>query len=215
MTVYLDTETTGLSAARGDTIVEIAIVDHRGDALINTLVNPGRPIPSEAIRVHGISDEMVRGKPSLTQLMPQIVEIIRGQQVVIYNAKYDISFFPGRLTEAASLRCAMIGFSEALGGRRWQKLDVAARHVGHKWSGVAHRALADALACRSVWEWLQRREEEVSSRSSAAPRSDARRELDKLIIVHCRFCAQRLRVPGGRVLDVTCPKCRGVFRLRS
>jgi hypothetical protein len=42
MTVYLGTETTGLSSARGDAIVEVAIVDGEGRVLIDTLLNPGR-----------------------------------------------------------------------------------------------------------------------------------------------------------------------------
>jgi DNA polymerase III epsilon subunit-like protein len=54
MPVYLDTETTGLSPARGDAIVEVAIVDSCGRALIDTLVNPGRHISWQATQVHGI-----------------------------------------------------------------------------------------------------------------------------------------------------------------
>ena len=42
----------------------------------------------------------------------------------------------------------------AIGDGRWQKLDVACKRVGHQWTGTAHRALADALACRSVSRWL-------------------------------------------------------------
>ena len=42
MFVYLDTETTGLSASRGDKIVEISIIDDKGNVLIDTLVNPER-----------------------------------------------------------------------------------------------------------------------------------------------------------------------------
>jgi len=153
MALYLDTETTGLHASGGDTIVEIAIVDERGVALINTLVNPRRSIPWYASNVHGISDSMVKGMPTLDDLYPQIRKVISGQQLVIYNAPFDTSFFPTRLSEAKSVDCAMRGFASAMGGRS-RKLDVAAAHVGHVWTGDAHRALADTLACRSVWRWL-------------------------------------------------------------
>ena len=156
MALYLDTETTGLHAGGGDTVVEIAIVDEKGKALINTLVNPERSIPWYASKVHGINDSMVSGMPTLNDLLPDIRKLISGQQLVIYNAPFDISFFPNRLKEASSIACAMRGFANKVSGRA-RKLDVAAAHVGHVWTGEAHRALADTLACRSVWQWLEKK----------------------------------------------------------
>ena len=156
MIVYLDTETTGLSAANGDAIVEIAIVDHLGRTLIDTLVNPERSIPPFVSRVHGINDQMVRGQPTLRELLPEIRAAIRGKELVIYNATFDTSFFPNRLREASAVRCAMRECAAQRGGRPPRLADAAA-HVGHRWTGEAHRALADALACRSVWDWLRRR----------------------------------------------------------
>lgn len=155
MALFLDTETTGLNPGAGDTIVEVAIVDHFGRTLLETLVNPRFPIPSQASVIHGISDQMVRTKPTLQQVLPRIRKIIAGEQVVIYNAKFDTPFFPDRLCQAKTISCAMRRFADALGGP-WRKLEVAARYVGHHWTGNAHRALADAHACRAVWLWLER-----------------------------------------------------------
>lgn len=159
MPVFLDTETTGLSPARGAAIVELAIVDAAGNVLIDSLVDPGKSIPADASRIHGITDDMVRGKPKLADLMPQVVEIISTDLVVIYNASFDSPFFPGRLRQSKGVRCAMTEFADVLGGP-WRKLDVAARHVGHRWTGAAHRALSDAQACRSVWLWLEARSQQ-------------------------------------------------------
>ena len=103
MTLFLDTETTGLNPGAGDTIVEVAIVDDLGRTLIETLVNPRHPIPSQVRMIHGISDKMVRTKPTLQQVLPRIHEIIAGERVVIYNAKFDKSFFPGRLRHAKTI----------------------------------------------------------------------------------------------------------------
>lgn len=160
--LFLDTETTGLSAADGDRIVEIAIVDVRGRTLVNTLVNPRRPIPRDASRIHGITDRMVERAPALADLWPELERILSGKQVVIYNAAYDRQFFPDRLACTARISCAMLAFAKAygewnprFGDFRWQRLETAAEHVGHTWEGQAHRALADALACRSVWRWLE------------------------------------------------------------
>ena len=88
--------------------------------------------------------------------MPQIGKVISGQKLVIYNAPFDISFFPNRLKEAKSIECAMRGFAKIL-GERPSKLAVAAAHVGHVWTGESHRALADTLACRSVWRWVEKK----------------------------------------------------------
>ena len=156
MALFLDTETTGFSPGAGDAIVEVAIVDDAGRTLIDTLVDPRRPIPWQASDVHGISDDMVRGQPTLQQLLPRIREVIEGEQIVIYNAAFDTPFFPDRLRQASMISCAMIRFADALGGR-WRKLEVAAHHVGHRWTGAPHRSLADSLACRSVWLWLEQR----------------------------------------------------------
>ena len=99
---------------------------------------------------------MLSGMPTLDDLLPHIRKLISGQQLVIYNAPFDISFSPNRLKEASSIDCAMRGFTNKVSGRA-RKLDIAAAHVGHVWTGEAHRALADTLACRSVWRWLEKK----------------------------------------------------------
>lgn len=157
MPLYLDTETTGINASGGDAIVEIAIVDERGRPLIDTLVNPGRPIPWYASKVHGITDSMVARAPTLDELMPLIYETTLKKEVVIYNSTFDTAFFPGGLGQAKKVHCAMRKFKSLTGASRWSKLDVAAECAGYEWKGHAHRALADALACRAVWRWMARR----------------------------------------------------------
>lgn len=210
MPLFLDTETTGLSPAGGDAIVEIAIVDTEGRAVLNTLVNPNRDIPWQATNVHGISNRMVQGHPTLSQLMPQIRQIISNEVVVIYNSSFDAPFFPGGLKEALSVECAMRRFTKETGGGRWKKLDIAAQKVGHHWTGKAHRALSDALACRSVWEWLESRTRRDSLKSHNSPSS-----IDEKTTVRCVNCSTMLRVPIGKHLDITCPKCRQTFRLQT
>ena len=158
--IFLDTETTGLHPPE-DKIVEIAIVDGKGKILLDTLVNPERPI-GFATSIHGIEDRMVSSCSTIDQLLPAVIEAVRGKHVVIYNAKFDTRFFPSGLSEARKISCAMLQFAEfrgevnpRFGSFRWHKLTVAADHIGYTWEGTAHRALADTLATRAVWSWLK------------------------------------------------------------
>lgn len=170
-TVYLDTETTGLSHQH-DEVLEISILNDDGETLLDTLVKPTRKKAwPEAAKIHGIRPEMILKSPSptLQELLPRIDAILAdAENLVIYNAGYDLPFLTAAYHAAElnpaypNIHCAMLDFAKAYGvwdnyrnGWKWQKLTVAARHVGHKWQGQAHRALADCQATRSVWRWLR------------------------------------------------------------
>jgi DNA polymerase III epsilon subunit-like protein len=192
-------------------------VSDDGRTLLDTLINPGRSIPWQASQIHGITHEMVRGKPSLSELMPRILNIVRGEVVVIYNAKFDVPFFPDRLSQASSIECAMIEFAKSLGGGRSRKLDFAAQHVGHRWTGAAHRALADAQACRSVWQWVDRGRGrgQASGPNRTTDSGNSNASSANSAIVRCPGCKQNLRVPAGQHIDVKCPVCKSPFRVRT
>ncbi len=167
--------------------------------MINSLVNPKRYIPRSASGIHGITDWMVRSKPTLGQLMPEISRAIHGREVVIYNAPFDVSFFPDRLRSANRVLCAMGEFTELNGGRK-RRLEVAAELVGHRWTGDKHRALADALACRAVWHWTQQKADRCTQ-------PDVRSEVQ----IRCFKCngvytADLVGSEGPR-----CPSCRYVY----
>lgn len=166
-TIILDTETTGLSAEHDD-VLEIAIIDDRGRVLLDSLVRPVKNTAwPEAQAVNGITPEMVAHAPTLVELAPQIAAAFKGVQVVMYNAAFDYAFLKPCLVDLVEgvdfhVHCAMRRFSVMRGvwdGRegkndykRWRQAE-AASIVGHKWPSDAHRALADAQACRSIWQW--------------------------------------------------------------
>ena len=162
--LYLDTETTGLDHT-WDEIVEIAIASPYGEPLLNTLVRPVRNRRwADAQAIHGISPEMVEDAPTLDELMPEIRRLVADRPVVIYNAGYDTAMLGSYALEtAASIECCMLAwaahakvYNPRYRSWKWHRLSEAAAAVGHVWSGEAHRALADCLACRSVWLFLQR-----------------------------------------------------------
>jgi hypothetical protein len=85
--VILDTETTGLHD--GARIVEIAILNIDGTVLLESLVNPGVPIPAEATRIHGITDAAVSTAPTFSDLLLPLTEALHDRKVVIYNRDFD------------------------------------------------------------------------------------------------------------------------------
>ena len=153
-TVYLDTETTGLSAE--DEIVELTIIDDDENILINTLVKPvNHTYWPGAERVHGISPIDVRHAPTQKQISGKIRDVVRDTRVVIYNAPYDSQYLP-ELEDAAEVRCAMREFAD-FNKSKWFNLTNATKIVGYEWEG-AHRALADTKALRAVWKFLQKKD---------------------------------------------------------
>ncbi len=160
-TIYLDTETTGLDSSAE--IVDVAVVDATGRVLIDTLVKPASPIPYDATRIHGITDEMVAMSEGWAAIAPRLGELLaKASNVVIYNADFDTRIMDqcNRRNDLprylASWQCAMEQYAvvagqrhHRYGGYRWHKLSDAAAAFGHH-ETVQHRALADTRLCRAV-----------------------------------------------------------------
>lgn len=99
--IVLDTETTGLSPASGDRIVEIGCVE-----LINHVptgknfhvyLNPQRSMPEEAFRVHGLSEEFLADKSLFKDEVEDFLEFIADGILVIHNASFDMGFLNAEL----------------------------------------------------------------------------------------------------------------------
>jgi DNA polymerase-3 subunit epsilon len=99
--VFLDTETTGLSAEQGDRIIEVACIeyDNRRDSgrRLHHYVNPGRSSHPDAVRVHGITDEFLADKPPFASIAQELLDFVAGADVVIHNANFDVGFLNAEL----------------------------------------------------------------------------------------------------------------------
>jgi DNA polymerase III epsilon subunit family exonuclease len=92
--VAFDVETTGLFPGV-DRIVELGAVQFRGDFVIDTwtcLVDPGMPIPADASRVHGITDQQVKGKALLSEALPGFLSFLSRGTPIAHNAEFDVGF---------------------------------------------------------------------------------------------------------------------------
>ena len=94
--IVLDTETTGLSAANGDRIIEIGCVELLGRKLTGNnkhfYLNPERDSHEDALKVHGISNEFLKDKPKFSAVVDELLDYLQGAEVIIHNAPFDISF---------------------------------------------------------------------------------------------------------------------------
>lgn len=99
--IVLDTETTGLSAENGDRIIELGCVELLSRKLtgnnLHLYLNPERDSHEDALKVHGISNEFLRDKPKFAEVVHDILEYLRGAELIIHNASFDVGFLDKEL----------------------------------------------------------------------------------------------------------------------
>lgn len=94
--IVLDTETTGLEPSAGHRIIEIGCVEIINRRLTQNhwhqYLQPDREIDQGAFEVHGISNEFLADKPRFTEVVDSFLEYIRGAELIIHNAPFDVGF---------------------------------------------------------------------------------------------------------------------------
>lgn len=97
--IILDTETTGFyhsAAENPDRLIEFAGLEmvnrQLTDNSLHLYIHPERDIPAEAAAIHGITLDQLEGKPVFAQVAQQIFDFLKGAELIIHNAKFDIGF---------------------------------------------------------------------------------------------------------------------------
>jgi DNA polymerase III subunit epsilon len=159
--VVLDLETTGLSPT-SDRITEIGAVKVRGGEVLGelrTFVHPGRPIPPAITAVTGITDAMVRGAPSIDDVLPLVLRFIGDAVFVAHNAAFDVGFLRAAAARAHPPFAPVVVDTARLARRllrdevRDCRLATVAQHLRAR-TRPEHRALADARATVDVLHGL-------------------------------------------------------------
>jgi len=170
--LFLDTETTGLSAEGGDRVIELGCVELVNRKLtgnnLHFYVNPGRDRHEDALKVHGISNEFLRDKPKFETVAQEILDYVQGAEIIIHNAAFDVGFLNKELELAGqkpftqyveSVVDTLVMAKQMYPGKR-NSLDALCDRLGVDNSGrTLHGALLDAELLADVYINLTRGQE--------------------------------------------------------
>ena len=155
----MDTETTGLDPARDEIIsvgaVRIVNGKLRREEVFDQLVDPGRSIPWESIRYHGIQPEMIRGQPGAAEVLPVFHRFCEGTVLVAHNAAFDMKML--KMKESATgvrfvnpVLDTLLLSALVHPAHKSHDLEAIARRLGIRVFG-RHTALGDAIVTGEIF----------------------------------------------------------------
>ncbi len=160
--VCLDCETTGLNPAE-DRIIEIALLCFDAQEVYDqfeSLIDPGCEIPPPSIEIHHITQEMVQGKPSISELLPSLLELIGNRILVGHGIGFDIEILAAAADRAgipSTIRknCFFdtLRMARLYGESPINSLEHLRKHFNIPLEG-AHRAMNDVIVNREVFRHL-------------------------------------------------------------
>ncbi len=166
----IDTETTGLYPKAGDRITEIGLLrikDGEKEGKLNTLINPGKPIPKITEKITGITDDMVKDAPAFTDIQDDIIDLLKNSALIFHNAVFDLAFLhyeiekpnflpiPNPVVDTLLLARRNFNFSSNALGK-------LAGFIDAETAGM-HRAMADVRITKDLFEYMLKKLSEKST----------------------------------------------------
>ena len=187
--IFLDTETTGLSAESGDRLIEIGCLEMVNRRLTgNTLhlyINPERSSHEDALKVHGLTDAFLADKPRFGEVADQLLAFVAGAEIVAHNASFDVGFLDVELkrigreafrSHVTQITDSLLLARETFPGKS-NSLDALCRRLEvDNSSRTLHGALLDAGLLAEVYIRMTRGQDSLvieAGASSAAAGSSA------------------------------------------
>jgi len=160
--IVFDTETTGLSPAGGDRMVEIGCVEmfNRVETgrTFHSYFNPGRPMPSDAEAVHGLSDRFLSDKPDFHERCEELLEFIGDSPLIAHNAAFDFGFINHELGQCgrppvctSRMVCTLTLARQKFPGAKHSLDALCARFGVDRSQRIKHGALLDAQLLAQVY----------------------------------------------------------------
>jgi DNA polymerase-3 subunit epsilon len=155
----LDTETTGLSAAR-DAVIEIGMLRVRQHEIVaeySQIIQPGRRIDPFITRLTGITNEMTEGMPRMREVEDEVMAFLGEDVIVGHNISFDIRFLQAGFGHRLPNRCVdTVKLSRRLYPELPKhSLSALVAHLGL--SHNAHRSLADCVATKELYEVMRQK----------------------------------------------------------
>jgi DNA polymerase-3 subunit epsilon len=223
--VLLDTETTGLNAKSGDRVIEVGCIEMRSrritDNHFHRYINPERKSEEGAARVHGIADDFLLDKPKFAEIAKELVDYLRGAEVIIHNASFDVEFLDQELARAGLGRLAdhVAGVVDSLAmarelhpGKRNSLDALCERYAVNNSHRTLHGALLDARLLAEVYLAMTRGQESlVMDEETPAEQAAVAASIDasKLVVLratpeelkaHEKYLDGLAKEAGGKVL---------------
>jgi len=164
--IFIDTETTGFSPE--DVVIEVGVVSLAGETLFESFFKPAIPIPPDSMAVHGISEEMVADAPSWKEAWPDLMTVLDGRLIGMYNADFDLRLMKQtherywldwtmddkRFFCVMKLYAAFYGQASRRGhSYRFHKLEAAGAACGIPLQNT-HRAVDDARLTAALFKYI-------------------------------------------------------------
>jgi len=214
--VVIDTETTGLEPELGHRIIEIAGVELVNRRLtgrdFHRYINPERESDAGALEVHGLTTEFLREKPKFAEVARELLDFVKGAELVIHNAAFDIAFLDRELDLAGfqpiSKHCAgvidTLRMARELHPGKRNALDaLCERYQIDNSARTLHGALLDARLLGEVYLAMTRGQESLIIEEEVAPvpvaASDGGPVLDLIVQ---RASPEELAAHAERLADV-------------